>query len=135
MSFVLDSSAVLTYLSDLPGSDLLDEILDNANSGKVKVYISYLTISELYYIIGSEFSPRKANDAIAAVKRWPVTFVPVDESIALAAGRLMAQEEISLQDAVVIATALDKGAALVTADEKLGEVFDDTIVLGQEGES
>ena len=135
MSFVLDTSAVLTYLSDLPGSDLIEEILDNAHSGKVRVYISYLTISELYYIVGSEFSPRKANDSIAAVKRWPASLVPVDEGIALAAGRMMVQRGIDLQDAIVIATALDKGAALVTADGGLSEVFEDTIVLGQEGGS
>lgn len=106
--------------------------MNKAEKGNAKIYVSYLTIAELYHIISSEFSRRKANEAVAALKRWPISFVPVSESIALATGRMMVQEGVAIQDAVVIATALEKGAALVTSDQKLGKAFKDTIIIGGE---
>ncbi len=131
MSFVLDTTAIISYLSDLRGSDLIEELLDNAAKGKAKVHVSYVTIAELYHVIGTEFSQKKANESVAAVKSWPVSLTQVDEGIALAAGRLMVQEEIPFEDAIVIATALDKKATVVTANPKLAQAFEDTIVIGR----
>ncbi len=131
MSFVLDVTSMITYLSDLPGSDIVEEILENAANGKARVYVNYITLSELYQVIGLEFSVRKANEIVATVKRWPVSLIPVEEGVALTAGRLAAEEEISLLDAIAVATAMDLGAALVTTNRRIGEIFDDTIILSE----
>ncbi|MDK2373163.1 MAG: PIN domain-containing protein [Candidatus Korarchaeota archaeon] len=130
MSFVLDTTSIIIYLSDLKGADLVEELLERASRGKAEVYVSYLTLAELYHIIGREYTARMANEAIVAVKRWPISLVPVDESIALSAGRIAIQSDLHLQDAVVVATAMDKKAAVVTSNPKIGEIFDDIIVLG-----
>ncbi len=132
MSFVLDTTAIITYLSDLKGADLIEEMLEKASRGKAEIYVNYLTLAELYHVIGSEYTTKKANEAVVAVKRWPISLVPVDESIALSAGRIVVQSGLPLQDAVVIATAMDRDAAVVTSNPKIGEFFDDTIVLGSE---
>ncbi|GEM_PF-3909007 len=134
MSFVLDITAIITYLSDLKGADLLEEILEKASKGKARIYVNCLTISELYHVIGSEYTTKKANETVAAVKKWPISLVPLDEGIALSAGRIAVESGVSLQDAVVIATAMDKDAAVVTSNQKIAEFFEDTIVLGIDGD-
>jgi len=135
MSFVFDAMAILSYLSDLKGADLIDKILDSVILKEAKVFINYLTLSELYYVVGSEQGMSKANEAVVAVRKWPVEFVEVGESIALAAGRLMIKEDIPMHDAIVVATAIDRKAALVTPNPRLAEVYEDTILLGEHGGS
>ncbi len=134
MSFVLDVTAIITYLSDLDGADLIEEMLDRASEGKAKVFVNCLTLAELYQVIVREYTTKKANESVIAVKRWPVNLVPVDEGIALSAGRIAAQSGLPIQDAVVVATAMDKDGAVVTSNPRIGEFFDDTIVLGSEGQ-
>ncbi len=135
MSFVLDVTAIITYLSDLRGSDLIEEMFERASEGKAEIYVNYLTLAELYQVIGSEYTTKKANEAVIAVKRWPINLIPVDEAIALSAGRIAVQSGLSIQDAVVVATAMDRDAAVVTSNPKIGEFFEDTIVLESERET
>ncbi len=131
MSFVLDTSAILVYLSNEKGSDLIEELLDKAVLKEASLYTSYLVISELYHLIGSELGISKANEAIVTVRRWPIELVEVGESIALAAGRLMVKDSLPIQDAITVATAIDKKASLITSNPKLASSYRDTIVIGR----
>ena len=122
MRYVLDASAILLYLMGLDGADEVDRVLDRAIVGGEDVYICHLSLAEVYAAIADEFGVGKATNAIAAVRRWPVEFVPVDEVIALAAGRIMVVEEVSLEDAVALAVAKDRSATLLTANPSLRDM-------------
>ncbi len=134
MSFVFDTSSILTYLTGKKGSSLIEELLDKAILKEVSLYVNYLVVSELYHLIGSELGMSRANEAIVTIRRWPVRLVEVNESIALAAGRLMVKESLPIQDAVTIATAIDKKASLITSNPKLADVYRDVIVIGESPE-
>ncbi len=131
MSFVLDTSSILTYLTGKKGSSLIEELLDKAILKEASLYINYLAVSELYYLVGSELEMSKANEVIATIRRWPVKLIEVNESIALAAGRLMIKKLLSIQDAISIATAIDKKASLITSNPKLVNVYGDVILIGE----
>ncbi len=131
MSFVFDISAILTYLTGEKGSNLIEELLDKAVLKEANIYASYLTMSELYHLIGGELGMSKANEVIVAIRRWPIELVEVNESIALAAGRLMLKEDLSMQDAVTVATAIDKKASLVTSNPKITSAYRDVILIGE----
>lgn len=116
MRYVLDSFAVLAYLGGEKGSDKVEELLNEAEEGKTKVYMNYVNLGEVYYTIYREEGVDKANEAIVLVKRLPIEFVAVNERIALIAARIKATHNLSYADAYVVATAIEKEAEIVTGD-------------------
>ena len=54
MNYVLDAFAVLTYIGDEEGADKVEEILDKAKNGEIKLTMNYVNLGEIYYIIARE---------------------------------------------------------------------------------
>mgnify|MGYP001608770701 FL=1 len=52
--YILDTSALLTYIEDEKGSDVIDDILIKAEKGEVRIYISFISLTEVYYITMQE---------------------------------------------------------------------------------
>jgi len=63
------------------------------------------------------------------IKEWPIQFVETDESIGIVAGKIKANKAVSLGDAFAIATAIEKGAEVVTGDPEFEKVTDDVSVF------
>ncbi len=91
----------------------------------------YVNLGEVYYITAREFGTVKANEAIAIVKRLPIEFVEVDESLALTAGRIKAMHSLAYADAFVVATAIDKKATIVTGDKEFEGVYPDVLWINR----
>ena len=123
MNYVLDAFAVLTYLGDEEGADKVEELLDRAESGEVKLIMNYVNLGEVYYIIAREFGVAKANEAIAVIKKWNLEFVGVDESLSLTAARIKAMHGLSYADAFVVATAISREGTIVTGDKEFEGVY------------
>ncbi len=127
MNYVLDAFAVLTYLGDEEGADKVEELLDRAKNGEIKLIMNYVNLGEVYYIIAREFGVTKANEVMTIVKRWGLEFVGVDESLSLTAARIKAMHSLSYADAFVVATAIDKKGTIVTRDREFESVYPDTL--------
>ncbi len=127
MNYVLDSFAVLAYLGNEEGADKIEELIDKAEKGEIKLFMNYVNLGEVYYIVAREFGTAKANEAVAIVKRLPIQFVEVNESLALTAGRIKAMYSLSYADAFVVATAIDKKGIIVTGDREFEGVYPDIL--------
>ncbi len=127
MNYVLDSFAILAYLGNEEGADKVEEIIDKAEKGEIKLFMNYVNLGEVYYIVAREFGIAKANEAVAIVKRLPIEFVEVNESLALTAGRIKAMHSLSYADAFVVATAIDKKGIIVTGDREFEGVYPDIL--------
>ena len=127
MNYVLDSFAILAYLGNEEGADKVEEIIDKAEKGEIKLFMNYVNLGEVYYIVAREFGMAKANEAVAIVKRLPIEFVEVNESLALTAGRIKAMHSLSYADAFVVATAMDKKGIIVTGDREFEGVYPDIL--------
>jgi len=123
MNYVLDTFAVLTYLGDEEGADKVEELLDKAKSGEIKLIMNYVNLGEVYYILAREFGVAKANEAIAVIKKWGLEFVGVDESLSLTAARIKATHSLSYADAFVVATAISRKGVIVTGDKEFEGVY------------
>jgi PIN domain nuclease of toxin-antitoxin system len=44
--YILDTSALLTYIEDEDGSDEVEELLVKAEKGEVEIYIAFVSITE-----------------------------------------------------------------------------------------
>ena len=118
-SYVLDTSAVFTYTKDEDGSDAVEEILALAKRGRQKVYLSFVSFMELYYITWQEKGEETAKELMVLIESLPVERVDSNPRITLSAGRIKANHKLSVADAFIGATAVEKEAILVHKDPEL----------------
>lgn len=115
-AYLLDTSAIFAYMEDEAGAQIVENILNGARHGKNKILISFITLTEIYYIVWQEKGEDFAREAVVLLKSLPVEFVESSERLNLSAGRIKANHKLSLADAFVAAAALDRSATLVHKD-------------------
>ncbi len=121
-SYILDTSALFTLTSGEDGSDMVEDILISAKKGKCHIYLSFISFAEIYYITWQKKGESAAKELIILVKSLPAQRVDSNERITLSAGRIKANHRLSISDAFIAATALDKGAVLVHKDPELESI-------------
>lgn len=110
--YLLDTSAVLTFLEDEAGAQRVEEII---RAGQA--VIPFLALLETYYISLQETTEAIAEKRYALLKQLPARFLyDVDEPTLLTAGRFKARHLLSLADALIAAFAVREGAILVHKD-------------------
>jgi len=115
--YVIDTSALIAFLADEEGADKVDLLLSAASRYEKKVYIHRLNILEVYHLTLREENEKKAHLMHELVSKLPAEILEyIDEQLIEEAGRMKAHYNISLADAVVLATASLKHAQLVSAD-------------------
>jgi predicted nucleic acid-binding protein len=117
MSHVLDACALLAFLDKENGGDRVDTLLQSAEKGETTVSINIINLYEVYYKKIKKAGLDTANEFLATFKDMAVevVYIQVDRVFAEAA-RLKTKYQMSLADSFALATALCRGAALVTAD-------------------
>ncbi|HKB57987.1 MAG TPA: PIN domain-containing protein [Lacunisphaera sp.] len=113
---VLDSHALVAFLREEAGSEIVRKILEKAAERDAPVLMTEVNYAEAQYIIR-----RKEGDAAwAAIARdlpvMPIEFHPADRRLADMAAEYKSQYKLSLADAFAAALAKAKKAELVTGD-------------------
>jgi len=117
--YVLDTSAIFTYTKEEKGADAVEDILKTAKKKKCSIYLSFATLMELYYITWRTKNEESAKELIILVDSLPIQKIQSNERITLSAGRIKANYKLSIADAFIAATALEKRATLVHKDPEL----------------
>ena len=113
--YVLDTSAVFTFLEDEDGAERVESLLRQE-----EIILPYLVLLETYYITLQEQPEDVADKRYALLKQLPATILwEVDEPTLLIAGRFKAYHRLSLADAIIAAFAQRQGAILVHKDPEL----------------
>lgn len=124
---LLDSYAILAWLQNESGADKIIELLEKAKEGKLKLYMSWMNIGEVYYQIIRREGKQVADETLMELKILPITFISVTDELVLSTAEVKAKYPIALADCFAIATAKDKEAALVTGDPEFEKVSEDEI--------
>jgi len=110
--YLLDTSALLTFIEDEPGSDRVEEVLKDA-----AILLPWPVLMETYYITLQEKGRAEADRRYALLRQLRAEILwAMDEPILLTAARLKAEHHISLADAVVAAFAIRNNAVLIHKD-------------------
>ena len=123
--YVLDSYAVLAYLKEEAGYEMVLNRIEEANEGKSKLFMSVLNLGEVLYIVERERGLFKAQEVLALIDELPITMESVDRELTLSAAHLKAQYPIAYADCFAVALAQQKEAVLISGDsdfEKLAEI-------------
>ena len=111
---VLDACALIAFLNDEPGADLVDEIFKHAPA----VHISAINLLEIAYdAIRTTGEDNAANEIIDAVSKLPIDICwHIDRQVMEMAARFKSRHRISLADSVALAYAEHQKAPLATSD-------------------
>ncbi|MFC1713451.1 type II toxin-antitoxin system VapC family toxin [Candidatus Poribacteria bacterium] len=119
-AYILDSFAVIAYLSDEEGADRVEELLDRASEGEINLFMHAINLGEVLYTVFREEGEIQAMNVYSAVRRYPVEFVDdLSESFLLNVISLKGTYPISYADAFAAATAIEMNGILVTGDPEL----------------
>lgn len=124
MTVLVDSWAWIEYFK---GSDLVVQAKEIIESSQ-KILLSAINASEIYHFLLKN-RPAEAEKLIKFVLSSSFV-IPVDSSIALKAAKIKYDKKIGLADAIVIATAEDNDAKILTGDDDFKNM-DNVIYIGK----
>ena len=93
-SFVLDTSAFFSLIEDEDGADLVQNLLQQAQRGEIKIFASFVSFTEMLYITIQEKGEDEANTRLELMKKLAVARVESSEEIGVIAGKLKAVPSI-----------------------------------------
>ena len=118
--YLLDTSALLTFIEDEPGSDRVEKVLKDA-----AILLPWPVLMEIYYITLQEKGRAEADRRYALLRQLRAEILwAMDEPILLTAARLKAEHHVSLADAVVAAFAIRNNAVLIHKDPEFDALAD-----------
>lgn len=114
-AFVLDSSAILALIEDEEGAGRVEQVIRSS-----AIILPAVALMEVFYILRQERGEAEAYRHYAHVRELAHEIVwRLDEPTLLRAGRFKADHRVSLADAWIAATAVQRGATLLHKDPEL----------------
>lgn len=111
-TYLLDTSAILSFLEDERGASRVEEILKNHNA-----IIPFVVFLEIFYISFREKGEEIAEKRYAMLKRLNMEYISyLPEPVLLKAGLFKSKFNISLADSIIAAFAVVREAILVHKD-------------------
>jgi predicted nucleic acid-binding protein len=120
--YVFDTSAILTYIEDEEGSDFIENLLIKAEVDEIEVYLSFISLTEVFYITLQERDEGEAIRRVELIKSLRVKIEESNEDVNLKAGRLKAKNSISLADAYISALNQAVDGVLVHKDPEFESI-------------
>ena len=112
LPYLLDTSAILSFIEDEAGADRVEEALKKSTT-----LLPWPVLLETYYITLQEEGQAEADRRIALLKQLKVIVLwNMDEATLLTAAKLKAEYRVSLADAIIAAFAIRNGAVLIHKD-------------------
>ena len=121
-AYVLDSYALLAYLSAEPGSARLQELFSLAQKGRCHLYLCLINLGEVLYLTERRRGLDKAQRVLALVENLPLKLLDAPRELILDAAHIKANYPISYADAFAVAAALHQQAVILTGDPEFAVV-------------
>jgi|GEM_PF-6084784 predicted nucleic acid-binding protein len=125
---VLDTYALVGFFKGEEFAPKVNDILRSMEDGRIKVSISALTISELFYILSRFKDADFAKTIIRYIKISDIDIIPVSEEVAEKAGEFKFKYSknlprgLPIADAIIAATAWKEKAVVVSSSEHFGKI-------------
>ncbi|MDR3304739.1 MAG: type II toxin-antitoxin system VapC family toxin [Clostridiales Family XIII bacterium] len=123
--YVLDSCALIAYLSNEDGAGVVKGLLDRtvSETGEIAISMNKINLLEVYYDIYRRFGEDAAENMVSKVQSSSIEIIhEISDHVFKMAGKLKSSRRISLADSIALAEAHSAGASIVTCDH---HEFDD----------
>jgi predicted nucleic acid-binding protein len=118
---LLDSYAILVWIQDEPGAQVIEDLLLSARKGQINLVVSEINLGEVYYRCIRRIGKNRAIEIIEQFSLLPIEIVPVDWDLIRKASEIKAEIPIAYADCFTIATALIKEATVITGDPEFAQ--------------
>ena len=115
-TYVLDSFALLALLGKEEGSDLVADLLQQTQAGKIQTRMTWVNVGEVAYIVERRWGTGQVYQVLGTLEATKIDIIPVEQSLALAAAHVKAEHPLAYADAFAAALAMAEEATLVTGD-------------------
>ncbi|MCL2477750.1 PIN domain-containing protein [Candidatus Bathycorpusculum sp.] len=123
--YVMDACALIAFLRDEQGADVVTAILKCAKQGKAEICMNSLNLLEIYYDIYRNVGKTKADEELLMIKELPIMIQSeLTDRVFNEAGRFKASYRISLADSIALAETTVSGGELLTADHHEFDVIE-----------
>ena len=123
-TYVLDSSALMTFFEDRPGADKVEELLAEAAEAKRPLAMSVVNWGEVYYSVWRARGEKAAAAKLGEIAQLPIEIASVDMELGKLAASFKAQHNLPYADCFAAALAQARKATLVTSDKDFERVGD-----------
>jgi ribonuclease VapC len=121
---VLDAFAIMAYLHEESGADRVEELLKDADDGRLDIWMSTVNLAEVLYKLERRQGAAAVQQFIDNVPALAVRFVDADMQLSRGAARVKAAFPVSLADAYATALGQRLDAAVVTGDPDFKRLAD-----------
>ena len=114
--YVLDTSAIMTFLEEEAGVDTVHKLLEQAQAEHITIYVSFVTFTEICYISIQEQGEKVATERLNKMEAMPINRMESNSKLTREAGEIKAKHHLSLADTFIAALAKITDATLVHKD-------------------
>ena len=126
MVYVLDACALITYLNDEPGSDIVRDLLKKAVNGEITIFINIINLIEVHYANIRSLGYEQAAIVLEQIRSSPIRIIAnFSDAVFQEASRLKAYYKCSLADAIGLASAIELSGQFVSSDHHELEVIEE----------
>jgi predicted nucleic acid-binding protein len=126
---ILDAFAVLVFFNDEPGAQLVEDMILQAQDGRIDLAMCVVNLGEVYYSISRSSSQNKAEDYIQQIQSMPIEIIDVDWELTRLAAQFKTSGNISYADCYVAALAELRKGQIVTGDREFKALEDKIKVI------
>ena len=117
VNYLLDACALLAYINDEDGADIIEDLLTRSTNGNVSLSMSIINVMEIYYGVYRDISIDEADDILNGIISLPLNIIDnMSVPVLREAGRIKASYRISLADSIALGLSSVNGFIIVTAD-------------------
>ena len=120
--YVFDTSALLTYIENEDGIDIVEGLLIKALNEENKIFISTVTMIEVFYISLQEQGRIVAEERLSLIETLPLVQEFLTPNITKTIGEIKAVKSMSFADCCIAGLAKSKKAILVHKDPEFEQV-------------
>jgi ribonuclease VapC len=122
---ILDAFAIMAFFHDEPGAQLVEDMLLQAQDGKIELVMCVVNLGEVYYSISRSSSREEAEGYVQQIQSMPIEIIDVGWELTKLAAELKAGGNISYADCYAAALAKYYKGDLVTGDKEFEALEDD----------
>lgn len=122
--YILDSYALLAYLSGESGQSRIKDALTQAQDGKCRLLLCMINFGEVLYMTERRRGFSAAQNVQALIENLPIDLVDATRNLVLDAAHIKASHVLSYADAFVVALAQRESGTILTGDPEFQTVED-----------
>ena len=93
--FILDSFALLAYLTDEPSAARIEKLFEDAKEEKCRLLLPLINLGEILYITERRGGIHRAQDTLVLLQQLPIEILPADEQSVFSAAHIKANHALS----------------------------------------